>query len=80
MRNYVLILLIGVAVSVQGQNPDPRRITGREDSILQKVYAMGLPVVEINTVNREWPHYYSVEAPEGCIGRGITGATKVPDA
>ena len=35
-------------------------------------------MVEVNTVNREFPHYYSVNAPEGCWGMSITGATKVP--
>ena len=78
MRNNVLMLLIWLSVSVQGQSLAPNRITGREDSIRQKVYAMGLPVVEIKTINNEWPHYYTVEAPEGCFGRSITGATKVP--
>ena len=72
------MLLAFIAVSVFGQTLAPRQITGREDTILAKVRAMGLPVVEINTVNREFPHYYSIDAPEGCYGHSITGATKVP--
>lgn len=72
-----LIVLSGTAHAV-AQSSLPRHITGREDSIRQKVFAMGLPVVEVNTVNREFPHYYSVNAPEGCWGMSITGATKVP--
>lgn len=39
---------------------------------------IGLPVVEIETVNGEWPTYEVSEKPEGCWGSGITNATKVP--
>ena len=78
MKRSIALLLAFIAVSVFGQTLAPRQITGREDTILAKVRAMGLPVVEINTVNREFPHYYSIDAPEGCYGHSITGATKVP--
>ena len=78
MKRSIALLLAFIAVSVLGQTHAPRQITGREDTILAKVRAMGLPVVEINTVNREFPHYYSIDAPEGCYGHSITGATKVP--
>lgn len=73
-----LFMALAGACHAFAQAPVPRQITGREDSILQKVYAMGLPVLEINTVGREWPHYYSVDAPEGCFGHSIIAANKVP--
>ena len=77
MKKFFLLLL-WVSVGACAQTLSPRQITWREDSIRRKVFEMGLPVVEIRTVNREWPHYYSIDAPEGCYGHCITGATKVP--
>lgn len=74
----MLLMLLSGGAHSYAQSAGRMNITGREDSIRQKVFAIGLPVMEINTVNREFPHYYSINAPEGCIGQSITGATKVP--
>ena len=39
---------------------------------------IGLPVLQIETVNHEEPTYEEANPPEGCIGAGIKNATKVP--
>lgn len=45
---------------------------------LQTISQLGLPVVIIETNNGEEPTCEYVSAPEGCMGFGITNATKVP--
>ena len=45
---------------------------------LEEALGYGLPVVVVNTVNGEEPTAERIDAPEGCIGYGITNATKVP--
>jgi len=44
----------------------------------EKLLASGLPLVEIETVGGEEPACEVVQAPEGCMGIGITNKTKVP--
>ena len=44
---------------------------------LDTIVGLGLPVVEISTLNGEEPWCDTVESPEGCMGQGITNANKV---
>ncbi len=50
------------------------------DSVLyvQELMNENLPLIVINTVDKEEPAFDHVETPEGCIGNGITNVTKVP--
>ena len=50
------------------------------DSImtLSQVVATGLPVLCVETVEHEEPTCDYVSAPAGCMGLGISNATKVP--
>lgn len=45
---------------------------------LDDLHAVGLPVVEVTTVDGEEPTCEYVSPPEGAMGSGITNATKVP--
>lgn len=45
---------------------------------LEEALSYGLPVVVVNTINSEEPTAERVVAPEGCLGKSITNATKVP--
>ena len=45
---------------------------------LEEALGYGLPVVVVNTVNGEEPTAERVVAPEGCLGKSIINATKVP--
>lgn len=45
---------------------------------LEEVLSYGLPVVVVNTAGGEMPTAEMIDPPEGCIGHGITNATKVP--
>ena len=45
---------------------------------LKEALSYGLPVVVVNTVNGEEPTAERVVAPEGCLGKSIINATKVP--
>ena len=49
-----------------------------EETDIQKIYEIGLPVVEIETVKGEWPVYEGVLPPPGLSGYSIKNATKVP--
>lgn len=40
--------------------------------------ALSLPLLEVTTLDGEWPTCDYIEAPEGAFGHGITNATKVP--
>ncbi|MCM1020661.1 MAG: CotH kinase family protein [Muribaculum sp.] len=60
------------AVGDQGWNNDLKNLD------LAQTIALGLPVLNITTVNAEEPTCTPVAAPEGSIGAGITNATKVP--
>lgn len=43
----------------------------------EEVLGYGLPVVVVNTVDGEEPTAERIDHPEGCLGTGITNATKV---
>ena len=45
---------------------------------LEEALSYGLPVVVVNTVNGEEPTAERIDHPAGCLGVGITNATKVP--
>lgn len=45
---------------------------------MQEVWNIGLPVLNVSTVNSEEPTCDYVTHPEGAMGEGITNATKVP--
>lgn len=45
---------------------------------IPEVFAAGLPVIQIETVNGEEPTADRLEAPEGCMGATITNVNKVP--
>lgn len=49
-----------------------------EEIDIHKIYEIGLPVVEIETLKGEWPTYEGVLPPQGASGYGIKNATKVP--
>lgn len=44
---------------------------------LQTILSLGLPVVEVTTVDGEEPTCDPVEPPEGCMGQGITNMNNV---
>jgi hypothetical protein len=48
------------------------------DSLTTSLLNTGLPLVFINTLNKEEPTCEYVSPPEGCWGAGIKNATKVP--
>ena len=45
---------------------------------LEEALGYGLPVVVVNTINGEEPTAERIDAPAGCLGVGVTNATKVP--
>lgn len=49
-----------------------------ENPTKTELLQIGLPVLQIETVNHEEPAYEEADAPEGCLGAGIKNATKVP--
>ena len=65
MKHILAILFAFVIVAVGAQT-------------LEEALGYGLPVVVVNTVNGEEPTAERVDAPAGCLGVGITNATKVP--
>ena len=48
------------------------------DSVITTVLKAGLPVLRIETIGHEEPTCDYVSAPEGCWGKSIMNATKVP--
>lgn len=65
-RIYSLLLLLLPAMLTQAYNYD-----------LTSIRKLGLPVVEISTVNGEMPTCEYVTHPEGSMGQSITNAKKV---
>lgn len=47
-------------------------------NVLKKTLELGLPVVEVETVNHEFPTFDELDPPAGCWGSTITNAKKVP--
>lgn len=67
MKQLALLLLTAFALEVSAYN-----------FTLQEIYDAGLPVVTIETVNREIPTCDEVLPPPDCMGASITNATQVP--
>ncbi len=57
---------------------DPGWSSDNANPDLASTISLGLPVLDIATVDAEEPTCDRVSAPEGSIGAGITNATKVP--
>lgn len=53
-------------------------ISYADDKVLSETLSLGLPVLDVETVNHEFPTFDRIEAPAGFIGTSITNATKVP--
>lgn len=53
-------------------------LKAQTDFSVENIKKIGLPVVNINTVNNEEPTCEYVTHPEGSFGESITNATKVP--
>lgn len=51
---------------------------GQTSYKLNDLLSLGLRVMVVNTVDGEEPTFDKVSAPNGCMGQGITNATKVP--
>lgn len=60
-----------ICIDASAQTTD-RRMT------LEEALLLGLPVVEVATVDGEEPTATPIDPPEGCIGASITNATHVP--
>lgn len=54
------------------------RASNPEEFSEENLLATGLPLVVIDLIDGEEPSYDIVKAPEGCWGKGIANATKVP--
>lgn len=48
-----------------------------QETTLQNILSLGLPVVNINTVDGEMPTCDILEHPDGCMGQAITNMNKV---
>ena len=72
MKQFLLILFIVFIVPSLSRGEE----TGSPSvSLLQTI---GLPVVEVITVDEEEPTYEDADAPDGCLGGSIRNAVKVP--
>lgn len=67
---FTLLIVFIVPVSSHGEEAESPSV-----SLLQTI---GLPVVEVITVDEEEPTYEDADAPEGCLGGSIRNAVKVP--
>lgn len=66
MKHYLVTILLAFVTMVVGAQT------------LEEALGYGLPVVVVNTVNGEEPTAERIDHPAGCLGVGITNATKVP--
>lgn len=51
---------------------------GKDSIAFKEVVNCGLPVIDIETINHEWPTAEYVKAPSGYAGKSIINPTKVP--
>lgn len=70
--NILLTILLLFCVTSYADN------LTNEESLLEEVKALGFPVLVIETENNVFPTRERIDAPEGCIGVGITNNEKVP--
>lgn len=66
------------ATTSLSQGDTPVTSIEAKPTILDSIFGLGLPVLDIETVNHEEPTCEIVAHPEGCMGSGIKNATKVP--
>ena len=52
--------------------------TARAGDLIRETLELGLPVLDVETVNHEFPTCDFVSPPAGCWGSAITNCTKVP--
>lgn len=72
VKQFLISLLIVFAMPASSHGEVADRSV---DSLLQTI---GIPVVEVFTVDEEEPTYEDADAPEGCLGGSIRNAVKVP--
>ena len=72
MKQFLSVLLFIFAVSSPSRGGEP------VSSSLSLCRSLGIPVVEVFTVDEEEPTYEDFDAPEGCLGGSIRNAVKVP--
>lgn len=67
---WCLLLVFGCSIQAEGEN----------DSLplIDRLLTIGIPVVEVTTVDEEEPTYEIADPPEGCLGGSIRNAVKVP--
>lgn len=65
-----LILVLGCFLQARGED--------YSDPFVNRLLTLGLPVVEVMTVDEEEPTYEDADPPEGCLGGSIRNAVKVP--
>lgn len=58
----------------------PLAVFSQEGFTFDEVLSLGLPVVNVSTIDEEEPTADKVSCPPGAMGAGITNATKVPGA
>lgn len=66
MKHYLVTIILALLTLTVGAQT------------LEETLGYGLPVVVVNTVNGEEPTAERIDHPTGCLGVGITNATKVP--
>ena len=71
MKQFLFSLLIVLAVSAPSRGGE---LVSSSDSLYR---TLGIPVVEVFTVDEEEPTYEEIDAPEGCLGGSIRNAVKV---
>ena len=72
MKRFIIIFVLIFGISIQA---DAEVLT---DSILNRLLEVGLPVVQIETVDGIEPTYEIADPPEGCLGGSIRNASKEP--
>jgi len=83
MKKRLLFLLLAAVllspVKAQGDTTEDLIAVGDTSLMpLTNIVAKGLPVLCVETIDREEPTCEYVSHPPGCMGKGITNATKVP--
>lgn len=69
MKYWITLLIIFIS---------PIILQAQTDFSLENIRKIGLPIVDITTVDGEEPTCEYITHPEGSFGEGITNATKVP--
>lgn len=69
--------LIGMLTAINAQQNGTAG-DNEQQPVLQTIEEMGLPVLQIETLDGEEPTCDYINPPEGAMGQSITNATKVP--